>query len=275
MATIYGTSRADELYDSAGNDKIYGYAGNDVINGWNGGTDVVAAGAGDDHVDLANSDSRSKIYGDDGNDGLSNFTDADENGGGGWIYGGNGNDSINGNGYLSGDAGNDTVHGGWWQINTILGGSGDDRLDGIGTLNGGSGRDTLANNVYSGNWAKMTGGTQADRFNVSFDDGTNPGGTTAKVRITDFHHSEGDKLDLSSNHLTGEGPYWGYYSRNAGDLFATFDADKNGKHDNVIRIGDFGTSKSAEGDLQLHIAGSMLELDGVHSIAASDWIHGT
>ena len=179
-----------------------------------------------------------------------------------------------GNGTLNGDAGNDTS----WRLgahNTILGGAGDDKLYGQGTLNGGSGKDTLENDVYGGQNTKMTGGTQADRFHVSFDDGTYEYHARTKVTITDFHHSEGDKLDFSSEHLNGESPYWGYYTENPGDLFATFDADKNGNHDGVIRIGDFSTSKSADGDLQLRYFGSMVELDGVHSISTVDWIHGT
>ena len=276
MATIYGTSRADELYGSAGDDKIYGYGGNDIILAWAGSgqdTDVIAGGAGDDTID-ADVSRRSKLFGDAGNDRISNFVDADENGGGGWIYGGTGNDTINGNGYLSGDAGNDVVHGGWDAANTILGGAGDDKLDGNGTLNGGAGRDTLSNNVYGGLDTKMTGGTQADRFNVNFDDGTFEYHARTKVTITDFRHSEGDKLDLNSMHLDGEdGPYWNVYYNNNFDLFATFDADKNGNRDGVIRIGDFATSRSADGDLQLRYFGSMVELDGVRSISTADWIH--
>src|SRR4051794_39117821 len=101
MATIYGTNVADELYGSSGDDKIYGYGGDDRIYDWAGsghGTDVIAAGSGNDTVDI-DAGPLSKIFGDDGNDQLSNFADSDQNGGGGWIYGGNGDDYISGNGY--------------------------------------------------------------------------------------------------------------------------------------------------------------------------------
>ena len=270
MATIYGTNVADELYDSAGDDRIYGYGGNDLIYGWAGGNDVIAARAGNDTVDI-DGGPRSKIFGNDGNDRISNFADADENGGGGWIYGGNSNDAINGNGYLSGDAGNDVLHGGWDAANTILGGTGNDQLDGNGTLNGGSGRDTLSNNIYGGIATKMTGGTQADTFRIDLDDGSYS--NKIKVTITDFRAGEGDKLQLTSVHLNGESPYFGYYSDNPYDLFDIFDADAKGRFDGVIRIGDFSTSKSADGDLQLRYFGSMVELDGVRSISTVDWIH--
>ena len=76
-----------------------------------------------------------------------------------------------------------------------------------GTLNGGSGKDALENNSrYGGENTKLTGGTQADPFRVGLDDGSYQH-TQTKVTITDFHHSEGDKLDFRSEHLTGDSTY--------------------------------------------------------------------
>ena len=77
---------------------------------------------------------------------------------------------------------------------TLLGGAGNDILFGQGgndTLNGGAGNDILVGG--KGNDI-LTGGAGADTFVWLKGDTNTSGGFD---RITDFKHSEGDKLDLS------------------------------------------------------------------------------
>lgn len=108
-----------------------------------------------------------------GNDHLSGSTGNDD------IVGGDGNDVISGGSdsdYLEGDSGDDNLNGGAGR-DFLYGDSGNDRL------RGGAGTDDL------------TGGSGADRF--IFADGEFGGMTRSTADlITDFHHSEGDKIDL-------------------------------------------------------------------------------
>ena len=79
--------------------------------------------------------------------------------------------------------------------NALNGGAGNDGLigkNGNDILIGGAGSDTLIGGVGVDT---LTGGTDADRF--IFESLTDMGTATRRDVITDFNHSEGDKIDLS------------------------------------------------------------------------------
>jgi Ca2+-binding RTX toxin-like protein len=129
---------------------------------------------GSQHDDVLNGSGGNDILlGGIGNDRLSGGTGNDD------LIGGDGNDSMNGGSesdYLEGDAGNDSLNGASGR-DFLYGDSGND------VIRGGTGTDDL------------TGGSGADRF--VFADG-DFGGMTRSTEdlITDFSHSEGDKIDL-------------------------------------------------------------------------------
>jgi len=123
------------------------------------------------------------------------------------LEGGAGNDAINGGG------GNDTAsyeHAtGPVAVNLALqgapqptGGAGNDTLLGIANLRGSAFNDTLigdnnANKLTGGTGAdSLTGGLGADRFQYisTLDSQPNP---SMRDTITDFSHSDGDKIDFS------------------------------------------------------------------------------
>lgn len=97
------------------------------------------------------------------------------------VYGGGGDDILIGASSKDGLAGGDGD-------DTLSGGAGDDYLsgeDGKDQLTGGLGRDVLF------------GGNDADSFiYTAIDD--SPLGTRTHDTIKDFHHSEGDRIDLSA-----------------------------------------------------------------------------
>lgn len=108
------------------------------------------------------------------------------------IIGSNFGDSLTGNSLdnvLAGLDGNDTLNGAGGN-DLLIGGSGDDTLDGgdgNDILVGGAGHDT------------MTGGIGADTFKLDNLD------LNIKDLITDYHGSEGDKIDLTSLFDTAPG----------------------------------------------------------------------
>lgn len=113
------------------------------------------------------------------------------------IYGGDGNDSLNagiGRDVVLGGNGSDTLIGGLG-TDLLSGGNGNDRIDGgdgNDTLSGDAGSDVLISFLGTD---RMTGGAGADRFvfvNV-YDSSAGAGFDT----ITDFKHSEGDRIDIS------------------------------------------------------------------------------
>lgn len=240
MAKIYGTARGEYLQGTEFADVIAGKGGDDSIWDDSGGD---------------------KIYGDDGNDGIDTTIDAYGNGPiNSFVSGGNGNDTITNNGVSHGDAGNDNIVS--YSEGFLYGEAGNDTLRGAGYINGGSGSDRLTYDPYCGRNTTMVGGTGRDNFQVDVVNQT-------KIIVHDFHHSEGDKFGLTfGEFITDDG------GRNilqtSAQLFNEYDADKNGKHDGVIRIGDHFTAKAPDGDLQLRLHGSIIEFDGVHTLAASD-----
>ena len=181
------------------------------------------------------------------------------------LLGGLGNDS------LSGGSGNDDLVGGDGN-DTLSGGSESDLLEGnagADSLNGGSGRDFLygdsGNDRLRGSTGTddMYGGSGADKF--IFDDGDFGGQSrTTADYIGDFHHSEGDKIDL---HLVdavaggiddaftfiGTAAFSGVagqlrYLFSGGDTFVQGDTNGDGKADFLIF------------------------LEGTHSLTATDFV---
>lgn len=162
-------------------DEIYGLDGDDLIFGAFGGRMIIEGGTGDDAISVRNQGSifsYNLLYGGEGND---TFFLADESGGdqayGGrgddvffgtdlsseWMYGDDGNDTINGGGgsdHLEGGQGEDQLFGGAGD-DYLIDGSGDNKLDAGADddhVTSGWGNDTI--NAGSGNdWVTDSGGT--------------------------------------------------------------------------------------------------------------------
>ncbi|MGI9273667.1 MAG: calcium-binding protein, partial [Endozoicomonas sp.] len=135
----------DTLNGDEGNDTLFGNTGNDVLNGGEGqdvlqggfGADTLSGGAGDDRL--------IGFFGD--------FYDGSLN----RLFGGQGNDQLQGSGLLDGGEGNDTLTG----VGTLIGGEGNDRITAIelawegnpeNVITGGKGDDVIfgsfAEDVY-------------------------------------------------------------------------------------------------------------------------------
>jgi serralysin len=183
----------------AGGSRFTGLAANDTLSGGIGadtlmggaGSDTLGGKAGDDRIDGGSG--TNYLRGDDGNDSIvggTGFDDINGNagndtcvsgGGDDWVVGGKDNDSLAGsdgqnlvygnlgNDTCDGGAGNDIVRGGQ-DNDVVMGGAGDD------FVSGDKGSDT------------MTGGAGADIFHTFGDAGLD--------RVTDFHTSEGDRVQL-------------------------------------------------------------------------------
>lgn len=111
------------------------------------------------------------------------------------LYAGNGENVT-----ITGTDGNDIIVAGTGN-DTLIGGAGNDTLiggSGIDVLNGGTGDDTL---IAGSGTNTLTGGSGADAFVISTNAATvaSDGTTTydAKIRITDFSISDGDKLYIN------------------------------------------------------------------------------
>ena len=243
--TLNGTSGDDYIYGYDGNDTLYGLGGSDHIYGGNGadkldgglgvdwlygegGNDTLYFGGYGDHYDGgAGFDTLSFAKKTAGwtldEIGLSPGHTVEEAGGSianvekvlGSSYADNMQLELPPGGILDGGPGDDTLvlfaGPGGDAPNRIYGGSGNDHLDWFGqdvdpstvVEYGGSGNDTL-------HGYHVTGGTGADTFllDAYADDlfATNDGAT-----VTDFHHSEGDKLvfDVDGpSTLTHSGDIW-------------------------------------------------------------------
>jgi VCBS repeat-containing protein len=163
-------------------DGLGGTPNNDAtIHGTNG-ADIITGGPAGQNIDGGGSSGIDIIYGGGGDDTIT--------GGGGndILYGQTGNDTVSGEGdndTIYGGSGSDTIVGGGG-IDNLYGGSGNDTITGSGaadTIVGGYGADTLTGN---------TGGVGAADTFVYLDQ-KDTGDT-----ITDFSHSEGDKIDLQA-----------------------------------------------------------------------------
>ncbi|AVH64590.1 beta strand repeat-containing protein [Nostoc sp. 'Peltigera membranacea cyanobiont' N6] len=155
---LVGTDRDDTL---SGSENPLSGGGNDTIIG-GAGNDVLSAGGGD-----------STLYGDTGNDLLSVFDSSADN----LLFGGDGNDSLNGSGEYYGFGSGD---------NTLYGGTGDDSLTarfatGNNLLDGGDGNDYLSisdsyydEGYYSASGDNtLNGGTGNDILNTAYTTGDN------------------------------------------------------------------------------------------------------
>jgi Ca2+-binding RTX toxin-like protein len=220
------TDQGNTILGLGGNDRIRGGAGNDQMDG-GPGNDQMTGGPGDDTYTIDSSTDGIIELINQGNDqvfasvsytlpenvealtltgtnpvnGTGNSSDnvivgstADN-----YLYGGDGNDQINGlagKDYLYGQAGNDVLNGGddddW-----LVGDLGDDILNG-GAGNdrvlGGAGNDTLAGEQGRN---RLTGGADADQFvlnalDKNFD------------IITDFNAAQGDRIAVLTQGLGGK-----------------------------------------------------------------------
>lgn len=165
VATIVGTSGADQITGTPGPDVIVAKGGSDTINSL-AGDDVICSNGGDDTVDSG--PGRDRVYGGDGDD------EINTGGGNDWAFGLGGADEISGGSgadRLSGNAGIDLIDGGsnadWLRggrdADRMLGQSGSDYLQGAwgnDVLLGGPGND----NLRGGNDDDMLdGGSKKDR----------------------------------------------------------------------------------------------------------------
>ena len=134
FTTITNTSLMSYVMGGSSDDNIYNY----------GRFSNVFAGSGNDYIVNQNND-YSKVYGEDGNDTITNNGRVT-------IYGGNGNDVIyhdNDVSYIDGEEGDDHIYiSGYGSNNTISGGAGDNSIIGNGKsqvyLFYGEGNDTIA-----------------------------------------------------------------------------------------------------------------------------------
>jgi Ca2+-binding RTX toxin-like protein len=176
------------------------------------------------------------------------------------INGTNGADTI------YGGAGNDTIAGGNGD-DKIYGGSGSDNLDGStqgDTLYGGSGADTLVggnqNDTLIGGYGAdvLTGGNGADTFVFLSQRDTGD-------RITDFSHSDGDRIDLNALGLDAGTGFMGALAQpgavGAHQFGYAYDA---GTNTTTVYVDTDG------------IAGADLEikLDGHINLTSSDFLFG-
>ena len=184
--TIHGAGGNDSLDGLGGNDWLDGGAGNDRIRGGSG-NDVLDGGAGRDSLD--GGAGRDELSGGSGDDILTDLS------GPGSLFGDAGNDALTsgaGRDSLSGGAGADTLWAGG-NADRLSGGAGNDHLFGEGgndTLAGDGGADRLTG---GGGSDRLTGGAGRDRFVFGLD-----AVGSARDRITDFSHAEGDRIDLSA-----------------------------------------------------------------------------
>ena len=233
---LYGGNGNDNVWGGLGNDSLYGDAGNDTLHGVDG-ADLLDGGSGNDllYGDAGND----TISGGDGNDLLAGATGDD------LLYGGNGNDNVwggLGNDSLHGDAGNDTLHGADG-ADLLDGGAGNDLLygeNGNDTLTGGGGADSLY------------GGAGADLF--VYRTPSDMGTAQTSDEICDFQPGT-DKLSFTGMH-THLGAANGFSGQ-----------------PNELRYTVAGSVCTVwldvDGD---KIADYSIRLDGVHSLAPSDFI---
>ncbi|QNN65301.1 M10 family metallopeptidase C-terminal domain-containing protein [Sphingomonas rhizophila] len=255
--SMTGNSGSNKLYGLGGNDTIIGAAGNDTLDG-GGGDDTLVGGAGNDVYGIDSAGDRATELAGEGTDRINasiSYTLGDyfeqltllgssaiDGTGNGLANVIKGNDGAN---ILSGLVGNDKLYGGLGD-DIVLGGEGSDWIE------GGAGADQLS------------GGSGSDRF--VFRAGDFGGATQAAADIIrDFSRAEGDKirLDLADADSTvagiqdfvfiGTGSFTGVagqlrYDQSGGNTMLWADTD---------------------GDLVADVA---IQVDGLHSLVASDFI---
>ncbi len=184
--TMSGDAGANFMYGGLGNDTISGGDGNDFIRG-EGGADTIYGGAGMDRIE-SNADEDDVVYGGDGDDWIGGhivhgdagddrmflngiFNPPREDTAGGFAYGGDGDDEIDGGSQfdvIDGGAGNDILHRSLG-ADQMFGGDGDDIIYSyedmlflglypewmIDTIDGGAGDDL----IYAGYGDTIDGGS--------------------------------------------------------------------------------------------------------------------
>ncbi len=164
--TIFGGPGDDSIQGSGGSDTLSGGEGNDTITGGDGGGESIEGGSGDDTI-TAGEGSDDTIFGGPGDDSIQGSGGNDTLVGGegnDTITGGN-NDSLPGAGggeSISGGIGDDTITSGDGANDTIFGGPGDDSIQGSGgndTIDGGDGNDTI---IGGGGSESIDGGSGDD-----------------------------------------------------------------------------------------------------------------
>ena len=228
---IVGGAGNDTLYGGAGNDTLLGGAGNDWLDGGTG-ADKMIGGLGDDTYVVDNvGDKLLENPGEGYDTVISSITFAlpanverlilAE----GFTIDGSGNNLAN---VLTGNSSNNRLWG-FGGNDVIDGGAGDDTIDGgdgNDTIIGGAGKDVL------------TGGNGADTF--VFRPGDLASVLANSDRITDFSHSEGDRLDVSALRLSQGTPMsfvgTAAFGHHAGEIRA------------VASGGDFDVSIDLDGD---------------------------
>ena len=170
------------------------------------------------------------------------------------------NGSTGSDKFLFGLNGNDTING-LGGSDTLMGGNGNDTLDGgsgIDLLQGGKGKDTLI------------GGTEADTFDFNkITDMSNV--ATKRDIITDFKHAEGDKIDLltidADSITTGNQKFTlvagSVFHNVAGELIVVQEDLAGTANDKTIVMGDI----DGVGGADFHI-----QLTGLINLVASDFI---
>jgi serralysin len=253
--TLVGLDGDDGLSGGKGNDQLVGGIGNDTLRG-NVGDDRISGGAGADL--MAGGDGNDTVVYDDATASVVvslSLLGAQNTGGGGLdtleLF-----ENIDGSGFadtLSGDTSANRLSGG--EGNDILNGDqGDDVLlggGGLDTLVGGQGRDTL------------TGGLQADIFAFRTTGGSSPG--APRDVVTDFNHSEGDRIDLSgidaNKRLAGQ------------QSFVLGGSGFTGVAAELIQFNDGAGHTIVAGDINGdRVADIEIQLNGLVSLVAGDFI---
>lgn len=172
LENVTGSAFGDTITGNRLNNTIMAGGGNDTVDG-GGGTNYLRGDDGNDSI--VGGAGFNDINGNMGNDTV------DAGAGDSWAVGGKDNDSLvggAGQNLVYGNIGNDTCDGG--AGNDIVRGGQDNDL-----VAGGAGNDFVSGDKGSDT---MTGGAGADVFHTFGDAGID--------RVTDFHLSEGDRVQL-------------------------------------------------------------------------------
>lgn len=216
IEVVIGSIYNDTLKGGAGNDTLIGDFGNDLLIG----------GDGIDTASYANIVGGRGVTVSLAITGVQDTTSA-------------GLDKLSGIENLTGSAFDDTLTGNT-AANLLNGGAGADGLFGRGgndRLSGGAGNDTLTGGV---GLDLVTGGAGADTFRFIAGDFAGMTSTTCD-RITDFRHSEQDKIDLSAidaNTVNGS----------SDDAFAFIGSDAFGKIAGQLRVATIEGLTVLQGD---------------------------